>query len=247
MMFNMKSREFEIQLQRRYYAETASRYNSLHGNESGAHFFALHFMTAVLDHLQIKTILDVGSGTGRVLLYLKKIRPDIRIVGIEPVKELRDIGYADGLSKTELIDGDATKIQFFDCEFDLVCEFGVLHHIRKPQVAVSEMLRAARKAIFISDSNNFGQGSLVRRTIKQLVNMVGLWAAVDFLKTKGKGYTFSDGDGIAYSYSVFNNYRQIQESCTSIHILNTQDGDIDPYRTASHIALLGVKKQEYGA
>jgi len=233
----------EMQMQQRYYSETANQYNLMHLDKKGEHFFALCFMVAALEHLEIKSILDVGSGTGRALSYVKKIRPDVKIVGIEPVKELREIGYQNGLSKDELIDGDATKILFSPAEFDLVCEFGVLHHIRKPKIAVAEMLRVAKKAIFISDSNNFGQGPLINRIVKQFINLLGLWPVFDLLKTKGRGYTLSEGDGLTYSYSVFTNYRQIRAQCQSIHILNTQDGNINPYRTAAHLALLGVKKQ----
>ena len=103
------------------------------------------------------------------------------------------------------------------------------------------MLRVSKKAIFISDSNNFGQGSTVARTIKQVINLVGLWKLVDVIKTKGKGYWISEGDGLAYSYSVFSNYKQIRKQCRSVHLLNTRDGSIDPYKTASHVALLGIK------
>jgi len=232
----------ENQRQRSYYAETARHYNSMHVDERDEHFFALSFMVAALDFLQVRSILDIGSGTGRAILYIKRHRPDVRVVGIEPVKELREIGYKNGLSEDELIDGDATKIEFPAEKFDLSCEFGVLHHINKPEHAISEMLRISNKAIFISDSNNFGHGSLVVRTIKQLINLFGLWNVANILKTRGKGYTLSEGDGLAYSYSVFNNYRQIQEHCKRIHILNTRDGHINPYRTASHVALLGIKK-----
>jgi len=168
-------------------------------------------------------------------------KSELRVVGIEPVKEFRQVGYDKGLTESELIDGDATKLQFSDGEFDLVCEFGVLHHIKRHELALSEMLRVAKKAIFISDSNNFGQGSFLARTIKQLINAFGLWRVADFIKTKGKGYTISEGDGLAYSYSVFNDYKQIQAQCRKIHLLNTNDGCINPYRTASHVALLGVK------
>jgi len=147
-----------------------------------------------------------------------------------------------GLLETELIDGDATRLQFYGGEFDLVCEFGVLHHIRKPEVAVAEMLRVAKRAIFISDSNNFGQGSFVARMIKQFINALRLWKFFNLIKTQGKGYTISEGDGVAYSYSVFNNYRQIRDQCKSIHLLNTVDGHLNLYKTASHLALLGIKK-----
>jgi SAM-dependent methyltransferase len=233
----------ETEIQRSYYAETAHRYNEMHVHgKDDEHNFALSFMVAALDYLEIKSVLDIGSGTGRTLLYLKEKRPEIRVVGIEPVRELREIGYQQGIGETELVDGNALNLQYKNDQFDLVCEFGVLHHIRTPTAVVSEMLRVAKKVIFLSDSNNFGQGSYIVRNLKQIINLLGLWHAANFIKTKGKGYTISDGDGLAYSYSVFDNYRQIKQLCKTVHLLNTRDGEINPYTTASHVALLGIKK-----
>ncbi len=231
----------EITIQRRYYAETADDYHTMHVEGDQEHVFALGFMVGVLDYFQIKSILDIGSGTGRAVSYIKKHRPDIRIVGIEPVKELREIGYTQGLSRDELIDGDVMNLEFDDGEFDLVCEFAVLHHVKHPDQAVAEMLRVGRKAIFISDENNFGDGTFLERSIKQLINALGLWKAADFIKTRGKGYTISEGDGLAYSYSVFNNYRQIKQSCHRVHLMNTRDSNINPYRSTNHVVLLGIK------
>ena len=230
-------------MQRRYYAETASRYEAMHVNERDEHSFALGLLVASVDFLQVRSILDVGSGTGRAIRHLKKHRPDLRVVGIEPVKELREVGYSLGTAEADLVDGDANHLEFGAGEFDLVCEFAALHHMRRPELAVAEMLRVARKAIFISDANNFGQGSRAVRSIKQIINFFGLWKMANLAKTKGKGYLTSEGDGVAYSYSVFNNYKQIQASCSSIHLLNTVDGHLNLYRTATHVALLGVKKQ----
>src|SRR5271156_5254098 len=134
----------EIEKQRQYYAETAVQYEAMHVGEKDEHSFALSFLAGLLDYLEVKSVLDVGSGTGRAIQYLKRRRPDVRVVGIEPVKELRDIGHSQGLSKDELIDGDATRLPFETGEFDLVCEFAVLHHLRKPELAVAEMLRVAK-------------------------------------------------------------------------------------------------------
>jgi tRNA1(Val) A37 N6-methylase TrmN6 len=93
----------EIQMQKLYYAETARQYNSMHVDERDEHFFALSFLVAAIDYLQVRSILDIGSGTGRAILYIKRHRPDVRVVGIEPVKELREIGYNNGLSEEELL------------------------------------------------------------------------------------------------------------------------------------------------
>jgi len=146
------------------------------------------------------------------------------------------VGYAHGLSEDELIDGDVTKLQFGKSEFDLVCEFAVSHDIRRPKLVIEEMLRVSDKAIFISDSNTFGSGSRVNRLIKQIINALGLWTLVNLVKTKGKVYQMSESDSVAYSYSVFDNYKQIEEQCNHIHILNTKGGDINPYKTASLVS-----------
>jgi ubiquinone/menaquinone biosynthesis C-methylase UbiE len=238
----MKDKEQEeVRIQRQYYQDTAGTYNESCVHEKDEHYFALSFLLSALDYIEAKSVLDVGSGTGRALLQMKQKRPELQAVGVEPVEELRKVGYANGLSPTELIGGDATHLQFPDNQFDVVCEFGVLHHIKRPESAVAEMLRVAKKAIFISDSNVFGQGSFAVRSIKQLLNLMGLWGVADYIKTKGKGYTITEGDGLFYSYSVFNNYGQIKESCKSIHIFNTIPAGVNPYRTSGHIALLGLK------
>jgi ubiquinone/menaquinone biosynthesis C-methylase UbiE len=231
----------EVQVQRDYYKRTADQYDQIHVTGEGEHDFALAFMVSMISFLQIRSILDIGSGTGRALTSLKKALPNCKIVGLEPSAELRGIGYEKGLASEELIDGDAQKIQFPDGSFDLVSEFGSLHHIPNPSKAVAEMLRVASKAIFISDSNNFGQGSTIGRLLKQAINSVGLWKVADFIKTRGRGYTISEGDGLAYSYSVFDDYETIENRCRSVHILNTVPAGVNPYRTASHVALLGIK------
>ncbi|MEW6602153.1 MAG: methyltransferase domain-containing protein [Nitrospirota bacterium] len=231
----------EREIQQKYYSETAETYNLWHVNEHDEHAFALSFLASVVDFLGIKTILDVGAGTGRAVLYIKQKRPEISVIGIEPVKDLRSIGHKSGLSEHELVEGDGTKLKFCDNAFDLVSAFGILHHIKHPEVVVREMLRVGKKAIFISDSNNFGQGSFLSRSMKQFINLIGLWKMADLVKTRGKGYMLSEGDGLSYSYSVFNNYRQIRHGCKRVHILNTMDANINPYRSAAHVALLGIK------
>jgi ubiquinone/menaquinone biosynthesis C-methylase UbiE len=231
----------EIAIQRDYYRRTSSRFDEMHLGSKGEHDFALAFMQSMIDFLDIGSMLDVGAGTGRALVQIKKSHANLRILGVEPSAAQRDVGYTKGLSRQELIEGDAQQLQFADGAFDLVCEFGALHHMTDPGKAVSEMLRVARKAIFISDSNNFGQGSLASRTVKQVLRSIGLWRVADLIKTRGRGYTLSEGDGLFYSYSVFNNYPEIARRCKSVHLVNTVAAGTNLYRSAGHIALLGIK------
>lgn len=233
----------EIDIQRSYYAATARNYNEMHVHDNDANAFAMSIMFGSAAYLGVKSILDIGAGTGRILIHAKKY-PDLVVNGIEPVKELREIAYGMGISPTDLVEGDALALPFQDGAFDMVCAFAVLHHIRNPEIAVKEMLRVARRAIFISDGNNFGQGSLMGRSLKQVINMLGLWPLANFIKTRGRGYMITEGDGLAYSYSVFSNYEQIRQGCKSMHLINTPPGGINPYRTAGSVALLGIKHND---
>ena len=237
----MSRSDADITLQREYYRQTAAGYDEAHVKTGDEHYFALSFMLGVLDGFGIQSVLDVGSGTGRVPQRIKQLRPDIHMVGIEPVDEMRAIGHAAGLSPDTLIPGDVMNLQFPDCAFDLVCAFGVLHHVPRPQVAVSEMLRVARKAVFISDSNNFAQGGPAKRAAKFLLRRLRLWPLAVLFKTRGKGYTLSPGDGLAFSYSVFGNYSQLEKVCDRIHVMNTRGDGRDAEHRAGHVALLGLK------
>jgi ubiquinone/menaquinone biosynthesis C-methylase UbiE len=230
-----------ISIQRDYYRKTAGQYDATHVGLDREHDFALAFMSSMIDYLKIGSMLDIGSGTGRALLQIKKAHPHLEISGVEPSSELREIGYAKGLSRNELTDGDAHQLTHADGAFDLVCEFAALHHISNPDKAVSEMLRVAKKAIFISDANNFGQGNFAIRTVKQIIRSMRLWPLADFVKTRGKGYSISEGDGLAYSFSVFDSYREISKCCKSVHIINTVPAGINLYRSAGCVALLGLK------
>ncbi len=231
-------------IQNKYYRDTAAKYDSMHMHEEvdPEHDFAFYFMCSMIEKLEIKSVLDLGAGTGRVIHKLLKKYPGLRVTGIEPIAELREEGYKKGVLKNDLIHGDGKKLQFPENQYDMVCAFGILHHIDKPAIVIQEMLRVASKAIFISDSNNFGQGSILQRFLKQTINTLGMWNVYNFIRTRGKRYQISEGDGLFYSYSVFNDFSLIKKNCAAIHLLNTRSAGINPYRTSSHVAVLGIKK-----
>jgi ubiquinone/menaquinone biosynthesis C-methylase UbiE len=231
-----------VAIQRSYYASAANTYDDLNELHNEKDEFALSYMIAMADHLEVESILDIGSGTGRALRKIKAKMPNVRAVGIEPSPEMRNVGHGKGLSELELIDGDAMRLTYADRSFDLVCEYSALHHIPQPAMAVAEMLRVARKAVFISDLNDFGQGVTLSRFLKQLINDLGAWRIAKYFITKGRGYKINEGDGVYYSYSLFNEYKQIAEQCRSVHMLNTANATPNLYRSASHVALLGIKK-----
>ncbi len=222
--------------QREYYSRTAGSYDAEHVSPTDDQAIALVWMSGLIDQRRLTSVLDVGSGTGRVLLYLKE-RLGLTVRGIEPSAELRGIGHLKGLSENELMAGDALALPFPDNSFDLVCSFAVLHHVKNHRRAVSEMCRVARKGVFISDANNFGQGSLSSRLVKQGLKALGLWRPFDLARTGFKGYHYSEGDGVFYSYSLFDDVPIIQASYPNLMYMSTRPSGANLYRTAEAVAL----------
>jgi ubiquinone/menaquinone biosynthesis C-methylase UbiE len=222
-------------LQRDYYAATAANYEDMHFG--GAHDVALFWLSGLIRLNAFESLLDVGSGTGRCLRFLKEERLPLTLVGVEPVGELRAIGKQRGLSEIELIEGDALNLPFADRTFDVVCCFGVLHHIKDHRRAVTEMCRVARHAVFISDANNFGQGSPMARLLKQALNSAKLWGLLDLVRTRGKGYHYSVGDGVFFSYSIFNDVPVLRKKFSELQFMSTQPSGENLYRTAPHLAV----------
>lgn len=231
----------EIAAQRDYYAQTAERYDELQIGPADEHALALGWMAAIIAQRGYKSVLDVGSGTGRAPLFLRG-NTAARVIGVEPSTHLRAVGYKKGLSAEELIEGNALALPFADDSFDLVCAFGVLHHIKDHARAVSEMTRVARHAVFISDANNFGQGSLKNCILKQALKVFGLWRLFDLVRTGFKGYHYSEGDGIFYSYSIFGDMPTVKAKFPLLHYMSTRPGGVNLYRSAQTIAAFATRK-----
>lgn len=205
-------------IQRDYYRRTAGEYEQRHLGERSAHDEALDRLSMWGRTLGARSVLDVGTGTGRALEVLQRKLPGTRLVGVEPSGDLRAIAAAKELTAS-VIDGNGESLPFADGEFDLVCEFGILHHVPRPKRVVREMLRVARLAVVISDSNRFGQGSVLARLAKLGLFASGTWPAFDYLRTRGKGYMISDGDGLYYSYSVFDDLDVLEAEAECVEVV----------------------------
>ena len=218
---------------------TGAHYDRLHVDPRDEHAKALGWLGVIIDQYAFQSLLDVGSGTGRALLYLKD-RPRLELKGIEPSQTMREIGYSKGLSECQLAAGDALSLAFDDNSFDIVCSFGVLHHIADHRRAVSEMCRVARRAVFISDANNFGQGKFASRIIKQMLNAVGVWKIFDYIRTGFKGYHYSEGDGVFYSYSIHGDVPLLRLKFPHVYYLSTKPSGPDLFRSASTLAVFAT-------
>jgi ubiquinone/menaquinone biosynthesis C-methylase UbiE len=191
-----------VKIQRQYYEDRASRYDAMHAHEGATDASITKFVYGMMRVLEVRSVLDVGTATGQALREIKAALPDALVCGVEPVEGLLRQAAENGkTSGGSVIRATGEALPFADGSFDAVCEFAILHHVERPDSIVREMLRVARKAVFVCDSNRFGQGSMAARLFKLFLHKAGMWRAFNDVRTGGKGYLITEGDGLAYSYS----------------------------------------------
>jgi SAM-dependent methyltransferase len=231
--------------QLQYYTETAAHYDDAHVKIDDEHGVALSYMMDLMRLHGIRRILDVGCGTGRVTKALLDAGFDV--VGVEPVGALLDEAARKGVPRERLVEASGLKLPFADGSFDAACEFGVLHHVERPNEVVKEMLRVSKSAVFLSDTNRFGRGRLFARIVKLTLWKLGIWRQAYFIAKGGKNYDCSECDGIAFSYSVYDSFKLIDNWADQLIAIPTKvEGRrvhswAHPLMTSSHVLLCGMR------
>jgi ubiquinone/menaquinone biosynthesis C-methylase UbiE len=209
-----------VLLQRQYYTDTAAEYDTAHAGEGDDDPVNLRLLFGFLRMIEARTVLDIGAGTGRAIRHLMDNMPDVSVRGVEPVAARIDQAIQNkGIPRGTIIQGVGEALPFENASIDAVCAFGMLHHVNNPDAVVSEMLRVARKAVIIVDGNRFGLGSWPVRVLKLALYKAGVWKIVNYLKTGGKGYNLTEGDGLFYSYSVYDSFDRIAEWAGQLIVL----------------------------
>ena len=234
-----------VKRQLAHYADTADRYDAEHVQDGDEHYFALRHIAFYLRWIDARSVLDTGCGTGRALTFLREFLPSASIRGNDPSEELLRIAVRDhGVPADALDCCSSDNLPYEDASFDAVVATGVLHHVADPDKVVAEMLRVARFAIFISDSNVYGQGGRVARLVKRLLARAHLLRSVNWLRRGGHNWFYSPGDGIAYSYSVYDSVPQLRKSCSSIIVIPTFPSGMtgsSPLHESSHCLVSAFK------
>lgn len=225
-----------------YYRQTASRYDSEHVDDV-ENERALAHIARFLSDLDRPSVLDVGTGTGRGLSTLAERVPGLDLFGVEPVEEL--VREAARHHPTGLVRGSVFALPFPDASVDVVIETAVLHHVPNPANAVAEMLRVARRAVFIADANRFGQGRLIARLAKLALCRAGVWQPLVMARTRGRGWFWSEGDGLFYSYSAYDQLAQVAAWADETMVLptaGTRSGSwFQPLLTAPHVLMVATR------
>ena len=98
-----------------------------------------------------EAVLDAGCGTGAIAFALA---PHVtEVVGVDTREDYLEAGREAAPGNVRFQKADVMSLPFGYAEFDLVCCHRVLHHVRRPELAVSELARVARPGarVFIAD------------------------------------------------------------------------------------------------
>ena len=98
-----------------------------------------------------EAVLDAGAGTGSVAFALA---PHVDgVVAVDTREDYLEAGRKVAPANVRFEQADVMSLPFGYAEFDLVCCHRVLHHVRRPELAVSELARVARPGakVFIAD------------------------------------------------------------------------------------------------
>ena len=98
-------------------------------------------------------ILDVGCGKGFLLYEIKKILPDIIVVGFDISKHGKENAHPD-MKSYIVFQRAQDPYPFKDKEFDLVISLGTFHNLRlfDLQVALTEFERVGRQGYIMLES-----------------------------------------------------------------------------------------------
>lgn len=93
------------------------------------------------------SVLDVGTGPGRLLVEMARMRPDLRITGVDLATDMVETARRNLSSfgdRTTAVVGDVSDLPFEDDTFDLVVSTLSLHHWDDPAAGGAELARVLR-------------------------------------------------------------------------------------------------------
>lgn len=96
-----------------------------------------------LVHQGVRTVLDVGCGTGHVASALSDLAPEIKYTGVDVAHSAIDRATEIKRPGTYLV-ADTAALPFDDGSFDAVISLYALEHFTEPRRSLEEIVRATR-------------------------------------------------------------------------------------------------------
>lgn len=132
------------------------------------------------------SVLDVGSGNGRLARIIMDRRPDVKIHGLEVLK------WPEQQIETSLYDGLAIPFERDAWDFCLACD--VLHHSHAPEKLFAELVRVSKRGIVVKEHNSDSFVAFITLCI------------MDWVGNRGHGV------GLTYNYFSSHRWRNVFES-----------------------------------
>jgi ubiquinone/menaquinone biosynthesis C-methylase UbiE len=233
-----------VAAQRDYYRRTAAGYDAMRECEA-EHANALGHIVRYLTRIDARTVLDTGCGTGRAMRFVARELPHLAVRGNDPSPDLLRVATHDHAIASFALDcASSESLPYRDAAFDAVIATGVMHHVPHPDAVVAEMLRVARKAVFISDSNFFGRGPVPARLLKLVLARARLLRPINRWRRGGHDWFVSEGDGVVWSYSVYDSLPKIAAACAETAVISTAPPGVtgSPLLRSTHCLLAGFKQ-----
>ncbi len=132
----------------------------------------------VLRGLAPPSLLDVGTGRGAFLWPLLDAMPDVRVIAVDRlagrVADLAAVARGGLGRRLTPMRMDATRLALRDAAVDVVTVLEVLEHLREPEAAAREALRAAARALVVTvpsreDDNPEHRHLLERRRLERML------------------------------------------------------------------------------
>src|SRR3954452_15901999 len=108
------------QLQHDFYTSTAEDYDAEFVEHGDEHFVALGFISALIDGYGYRSVLDVGTGTGRGVKHFMERHGEIEVRGVEPVRAMIDQAERKGVPAGRIVEATGDRLPFDDQSFDAV-------------------------------------------------------------------------------------------------------------------------------
>ena len=104
----------------------------------------------VASNLKEGLILDLGTGPGYLPIEIVKRSPSVRIDGIDLSRKLIDMAQANTIksgvaNKLNFEVGNAARLRFKDCTYDMVITTGMLHTLKNPIKVLRECFRVLKR------------------------------------------------------------------------------------------------------
>ncbi|MFH0940666.1 MAG: class I SAM-dependent methyltransferase [Candidatus Omnitrophota bacterium] len=130
--------------------EPAALYEQYYKNETGGRFnFGVEYVIRMFRFFRAlkifsifpaaKSILDIGSGRGFMLYYLKKFYGYNTVVGIQPSKPALD--FSKNKLGLEVYGQDFLGLDFDGRKFDIISMWHVLEHVAEPERYIEKISR----------------------------------------------------------------------------------------------------------